>query len=278
MAAFRRCVPYIGTIFLYVMMSSRIAVAQAGTPPAAAPLVSTATDERNLIARASQAALQYSAQLPNFICKQVTRRRFDPKGDGRWRDVDESSQLISFYEGAEHYQQVSTRSLARDGDLFQPWMNSTGEFGSLLQQIFTPEASARFSRIGSDQVRGRNVQTFSYEVDFKHSKYEVLWREGGKPTGVVDAYKGLVSIDPESLSVLRLTLAIQPLPVPFPVRHVSLTLEYGDAVVAGKVHNLPIDFTMVVQLQKGGQLRNDVTFGGYRRFVANSHLITDRVQ
>lgn len=259
-------------------LAFRVSAAAQTANPTAAPRVPSATDERQFIADLRQAALQYSAHLPNFICKQVTRRRFDRKGDGAWRDVDESSQLVSFYEGEEHYQHLTVRRLARDSDLFQPWMNSTGEFGSLLRQIFTPDAAARFSPVGTDRIRDHAVQTLSYEVDFKHSKYQVLWREAGMPMGVVDAYHGLLYVDSEGLSVLRLTLEVQPLPVPFPVRRVSLTLDYGDAIVAGQVYNLPLSFTMVVQMQKGERIRNEVSFRDFRRFTASSRVIPDGIK
>jgi hypothetical protein len=62
------------------------------------------------------------------------------------------------------------------------------------------------------------------------------------------------------------------------VRNLGLTLDYGDAAVAGEVYNLPLSFTMVVQLQNGARLRSDVSFSSYRRFIANSRLIPDRIQ
>jgi hypothetical protein len=31
------------------------------------------------------------------------------------------------------------------------------------------------------------------KVDFKHSKYSILWRDWGKPTGVVDACQGIIA-------------------------------------------------------------------------------------
>ena len=230
-----------------------------------------------MMERVGQSALQYSARLPNFVCKQVARRSWARKGSGDWQDVDESSHLVSFCEGREDYELLSSRKLSSDGEVFQPWMNSAGEFGSLLRQIFSPDAAARFTRIGSKQIRGVAVLQFAYAVALKHTKYEIRWRERGVPAGVVDAYQGVLSIDPEKLTVLRLTLRVQPLPVPFPVRHVELVLDYGDAVVAGVTYPLPSSFTMVVRLQTGARLRNEVTFSDYRRFTANSRVVPEGI-
>ena len=256
-------------------LAFRVSAAAQTANPTAAPRVPSATDERQFIADAS-GRIRVLGPPSQVIRKQVAASDFSGRGGGA--EGDESSQLVSFYEGEEHYQHLTVRRLARDSDLFQPWMNSTGEFGSLLRQIFTPDAAARFSPVGTDRIRDHAVQTLSYEVDFKHSKYQVLWREAGMPMGVVDAYHGLLYVDSEGLSVLRLTLEVQPLPVPFPVRRVSLTLDYGDAIVAGQVYNLPLSFTMVVQMQKGERIRNEVSFRDFRRFTASSRVIPDGIK
>lgn len=255
--------------------SAWTAAAQKASPSSASP---SSSAEGRFLSDLRRSVLEYSAHLPNFICTQVTHRSSGHKGSSTWRDLDESSQIVSFYNGREHYQLLNTRKLSSDRGSFQPWMNSTGEFGSLLRQIFRFESSTQFSRVGTDRIRGRNVETLSYEVDFKHSKYEIRWRESDIPKGVVDAYHGLLYVDPERLAIRRLTLDAQPLPVPFPIRRVSLTLDYDDASVAGQVYNLPLSFTMVVEMQKGEQIRNDVSFRDFRRFLANSRVIPDNAK
>ncbi len=242
----------------------------AAAPARAQP--DAAADGRSL-ERLRGTALEYSAHLPNFICTQVTRRSSGRGGSGVWRDLDEVTQSITFYDGREHYRVLKTRRLSGAGESFQPWMNSIGEFGSLLRQIFGPESGAGFTRASDVEIRGRKVERLFYTVDLKHSKYEIWWRESGAPKGVVDAYSGLLYVDPERLVILRLTLDAQPLPEPFPVRSLSLTLDYDDAQVAGKAYNLPLSFTMTVDLQNGRAIRNQAAFRDYRRFAASSRVI-----
>lgn len=231
--------------------------------------------ETRFIADLRRDALDYSAGLPNFICRQTTRRSFDRKSNGDWHELDETSEMLTFYAGKEHYQTLKTRQLAAHPDSYPPRMNSNGEFLSLLRRIFLPGSSALFSREGLQPLRGRNVEVVSYEVDMAHSKYEVHWREKGIPQAVVDAYHGQLFVDPESLAVLRLTLEVQPLPEPFPVRDASLILDYSAETVAGKIYYLPHDFTMVLRLQKGASIRNHAEFTDYRRYTADSRVVPE---
>jgi hypothetical protein len=234
--------------------------------------------ETRFTADLRRAVLTYSAGLPNFICRQTTRRSFDAKSNGGWRDLDEISETLSFFEGKEHYQTLKRRQLATHLDTFPPRMNSNGEFLSLLRQIFEVGSGARFSRDGLGTLRGRKVELVSYEVDMAHSKYEVHWREKGIPQAVVDAYRGQIFVDPETLAVLRLTLEVQPLPEPFPVRDVSITLDYSAETVAGGTFYLPHAFTMVLRLQKGASVRNSVVFTDYRRYAADSRIVPDEIR
>ena len=73
--------------------------------------------------------------------------------------------------------------------------------------------------------------------------------------------------------VLRLTLDSDPLPVDFPVRQMSVTVDYGDTEVGGQVYILPLSFTVDVRLRKRTQIRNESIFRSYQRFTADSRIV-----
>ena len=68
--------------------------------------------------------------------------------------------------------------------------------------------------------------------------------------------------------VLRLTLESDPLPADFPVRQMSVTLDYGDTEVGGQVYTLPLSFAVDVRLRKRTQIRNESVFRSYQRFTS----------
>jgi VWFA-related protein len=242
---------------------------------AALPTAPPSAEQLNFLEQARAAALHYSAHLPNFICTQVTRRLFDKGGKGDWQNLDESSQLVSFYDGEEHYDPLTIRSRSADSERFPPYLNSSGEFGSLLRLIFSADSAARFAFVRSDNVRGRAVQVFSYAVDQPHSKYRFTYRVQGDIHTATPGYRGQVFIDPGTASVLRVILESDLLPAGFPLRRLSVSLEYGDTEVGGQVYNLPLSFTMDVAVQKRTLVRNEVDFRSYQRFTTSSRLVSE---
>jgi hypothetical protein len=136
--------------------------------------------------------------------------------------------------------------------------------------------TAVFRWIRADSIRGHPVQVFSYAVDAEHSKYLVLHRVQGQPTSVISAFRGTVFLDQETGVVLRITQETSALPDDFPIRQMSLSLEYGDVPVGGQVYALPLSFTMDVRLRKRALVRNEVSFRSYQRFTADSHFLPAR--
>ena len=81
---------------------------------------------------------------------------------------------------------------------------SDGEFGSLLREIFRPDAAARFAFERWANLRGRPVAVFSYRIDRANSKYTVaastsIFRTHRILTGMM----GHVYLDPETGQTLR---------------------------------------------------------------------------
>src|SRR5207245_8491330 len=71
----------------------------APTPIAPPPLA----EQKALIERVREYSLNYSKNLPNFICTQVTRRYDDPTGLEFWRPSDTLTTKLSYFEQKETY-------------------------------------------------------------------------------------------------------------------------------------------------------------------------------
>ena len=230
-------------------------------------------EQQRLFDRARLAALSYSQHLPNFICTQVTRRMLDKAGNGKWRDLDQSSQLVTYYDRREHYQVLERRGGSDDFASGAPSLDSAGEFGSLLRSIFGTESDAGFAWSRADFIRGRPVQVFSYRVELAHSQNRISYTMGKGFTSSLVGFRGLLFIDPVTALVLRVTEETDPLPMGSPVRNVSLILNYADIAVGGEVYLLPDSFALDIRLRKRTHIRNEVTFRSYQRFSVQSRVV-----
>ncbi len=106
-------------------------------PPVYVPPPPPSSEEQGkIIEQTREYALNYTKQLPNFICVQVTRRDFDPTGVGNnWYHSDTITARLS-YNGVENYevilhnnQPVTNANMRQFGGT-----TSEGEFASMLER------------------------------------------------------------------------------------------------------------------------------------------------
>ena len=230
-------------------------------------------EQERLLEQTRDAALKYTEKLPNFLCTQVTRRMLDPNGKGRWRALDENAQLITFFEGREHYQQLSARSRASSESALPPSLTSSGEYGSLLKEIFVPEAHATFKWSRTDNIRGRPVEVLAYSVEAAHSRYSVSYHGGANKAPVFSAYHGLLFVDGNTGAVMRLTHETGPLPADMPMHRIGLVVDYGYTAIGGQLYLVPVAASLEVQHRKNTVIRNEVSFRAYQRFSVDSRVL-----
>jgi VWFA-related protein len=230
-------------------------------------------EQQRLLEQTRDAAMKYTEKLPNFLCTQVTRRMLDPRGRGQWRSLDESAQLITFFDGREHYQEVSTRRRPTSETSLPPSLTSTGEFGSLLKEIFVPEAQARFGWMRTDNIRGRPVEVLTYSVEAEHSKYAVAYHGGVNKPPVFSAYHGQLFVDASTGAVMRVTHETGTLPSDMPMHHIGLVVDYDYTAIGGHLYLVPVTASLEVHHRKNTVIRNEVNFRAYQRFTVDSRVL-----
>jgi hypothetical protein len=230
-------------------------------------------EQTRLVEGARAAALEYSSSLPDFLCTERIVRREDPRNDNRWRPLDTLTVRLSYLDHRENYKLMAIDGkptqleyLAVGGAL------TTGEFGSRLIALFTPESKAVFEWKGWAQLHGRRVAVLHYRIGRENSTF--LVGEGtGDPKGknaIVVGYRGEVSIDEETRRVLRLT-AMAELPAGFPIRESTSTVEYDFRKVGGKQFLVPV--SAVAGMRRGNyKSENHVEFRDYRKFQGESTI------
>jgi hypothetical protein len=224
-------------------------------------------EQKRILEEVREYALNYTKRLPDFICVQVTRRYADPSGLEFWRKLDTVTARVSYFEQKEDYKVILLND--RPVDLTMDDVGgstSTGEFGTLLREIFEPETEATFRWSRWGRLRGRLTHVYEYRVRRDKSKWTITWE---RKLSVVPAYQGLVYVDHDSLQVLRVTLQALEIPPDFPIQEAGTVLDYDYVDIAGREYLLPLKFAM--RMRQGRLLvKNDVEFRMYRKFGAEA--------
>ena len=247
---------------LWAQTSTRPSEDSLGDAPPLNPLQQT-----RLLEDVRRNALQYTVKLPNFICVQVTKRMVDLSGRGYWRTQDVIQARLAYYERRESYQlvtindQLTSRSYESLGGAI-----STGEFGTLLVNVFSPETQTRFTWVGPASLRGRPVYTYDYRVAKDRSHWHITWN---KEETIIPPYRGRVVVDAEKHQVLRISKEAEEIPAGFPIRGASSILDYDYATISGRPFLLPV--RAVVEMDEGRvTTRNEIQFRQYRRYTADT--------
>lgn len=189
-------------------------------------------EQRRIIAETRRAALEYTRDLPDFICVQLTRRYFDPSGlEMDWLKHDEVKTRVSYFEGHENYEVISVNNRLTNRTVEElGGATSTGEFGSMLAELFSPKTDTQFRWARHSLLRGHGVYVFHYQVPRRRSRWRLKVEGVGE---IITAYRGLIYVDKQTERVLRLVMTAEDIPVDFPMQEARTTLDYAFTEIGG---------------------------------------------
>jgi hypothetical protein len=217
-------------------------------------------------------AANYTRQLPDFICTQVTRRYADPTGLEFWQRQDVITARLSYFEQKEEYKTILVNGMMTERPMHDiGGATSTGEFGSMMKEIFDPETQARFQWERWATLRGKRAHVFTYRVSQPRSKWSIDYQ---RKMQVTPGYRGLIYVDRDTLMVMRITLEAIDMPPSFPIQQASTMMDYDYASIAEREYMLPLK--AVVRMREGKYLvKNEVEFRMYRKFAAEATITFD---
>lgn len=248
----------------------------AAAPPPPPPVVRPqrpppdSMEQAEALAAMKEYALNYTTKLPNYLCVQITRRHYDPK-DARYRPAgDVIQEQLSFYDKKETYtvQMINHQSVHNISHDRIGGVRSSGEFGSMLHNIFTPENGAQFDWDHWGTLRGKPMYVFAYRIEKDHG-YSMRDEEARRE--YTSAYTGLVYADKETKEIQRITLKTVEIPSDFTIKNVELTLDYKPTEISGQVYTLPYHY----QLDSDdihGKSNNDADFKMYQVYSADTKI------
>lgn len=250
---------------------------EAPPPPApklvvAGPPPPDSIEQKKILAEITEEARNYVKGLPNFICLQVTRRYGDASGLENFRLIDTIAERLSYFEQKEDYKVISINGVPVTGNVKHEQKNgasSSGEFGTMLKEIFDPQTQTEFNWERWATLRGKRMYVFSFHVQQLHSQYSI-YSEAVQRT-IIAGYHGLVYADRDSKMVMRIKLEVENLPVDFPVQSVDLDMNYDFTKISGQSYLLPLKSE--IRSREGKFLvKNEVEFRLYNRFGAETNI------
>ena len=256
------------------------ATAKLAPPPPVAPKAAPAVipaptdkEQKQILAELRDYALNYTKSLPNFICTQITRRHVDPTGTESWISDGTVQEHLSYADGHEDYKVVlvdnQPTTISHDK---VKGNKSSGEFGSMLAEVFDPESHTDFTWDHWATLRGRRMYVFFFRVPQAYSKYAIHDEQSGQT--IVPGYHGLIYASRDAGVVMRITLECDNIPPGFPVQQAGEVLDYDLQKIADREYVLPLKADL--RSRAGRVLAwNEIEFRLYRKFGTETAITFD---
>lgn len=242
-------------------------------PPGAVP-PPTADELEAMVSAARKRALDYSKALPNFVCVEVTSRSVDQSGNGNWKHRDSIAELLTYHDNQETRSTIEVngkRSSLKRTEMNTNWPTSIGEFGALLNLVFSASSKTKFEwkEAGTLGDGSGTLQVLTYRVSHENATLDL--NEGNNNTIGV-GFHGLVYIDATTGGVRRITVEADDLPRTFSMHAAALSVDYDYVSISGRDYLLPVHSTVSLQRHRKQLELNEITFRNYRRFASRAKI------
>jgi len=242
--------------------------------PAPPPRVPAGNPRMAFVEKAREVAANYLDNLPNFVCQEVTTRYGSDTRPPNWQPLDVLTADVVYESGKESYRNLTSngKPLKKSPEESGAW--STGEFGTILAEIFAPFTKAQFRFSQDDTVAHRPSSIYDFSVERLRS----AWKVEVPDQYVMPPYKGSVWLDKESGHTLRIEMQAKEIPAEFPRVAVETAVDY-DYISLGTPEKflLPVR-AEVLSCSRGSNDcdRNVIEFRNYHKFSGESIIKFDQ--
>ncbi len=240
----------------------------APAPVRAAPPPPPVNPRQAFIEKARGVAATFLENLPNYVCQEITTRYISETRVPSWNVIDVLTADVVYEEGKESYRnlKINGKELKKPPEESGSW--STGEFGTILAELFSPGSAANFKYAQEDSISHRPATVYDYSVERMRSS----WKIQVPGQYIMPAYKGSVWLDKESAHALRIEMQAKEIPEEFPRISVETAVDY-DYITLGTPDKylLPVR-AEVLSCDRGSNAcdRNVIEFRNYHKFTGES--------
>jgi hypothetical protein len=248
-------------------------------------------------------AVQYVAnttpRLPDFYATRITTHfennlsQPDSSAGGAaamFRPAGTYTRIVTYRDGKEvPYENVGR--LKQESPLL---LTTSGEFGPILIVVVGDALHGKVKWLRWEQGAGGPVAVFSYAVPQSDSHFVVGVAVESESQGILPAYHGEITIDPETGAVLRLS-QIADMTAPHDEMRAEIAVDYGPVTISGRSYICPtrgvalsqfpnpigVQWNAAPAVQSMWPIKtelNDVSFTNYHEFGSEARIVTAPAQ
>ncbi len=224
----------------------------------------------DFIQQAREATFEFDQKLPNFVCQEIVTRYESITQHTDWHAQDLLQYDLVYEDGKEDYRnpKINGKAVKAGADKDSgSW--SSGEFGTLVVDLFHPSTAADFRPKGQETMNHHIAKVYSFAVDKDHSH----WRIQGGAQWIMPAYKGTVWIDKDTHRALRIEMEAVNIPHAFILDHTESAADYDFVLIKEQKVLLPTH-AEVLSCERGtfNCSRNSIDFRNYHAYTGESSI------
>lgn len=244
------------------------------------------TEGLELLEKTRAATLAAAATMPDFLVKQQITRSQAFGNTNNWKIYDRLTIAVSYRaSGGEQYKLLAVNGMQPAVEAGESpdysgkgklgGTTSTGEYVTVLAELFDPATRSEFKVFDTDLLRGRRAIVYEFTVAKEFSK-ETIKASCAGDQAITVGYRGRIWVDRENSRVLRFEEIVTEIPAGFPVTAASRLIDYDWASISERPYLLPSQAKILLTdkcTPQTIQTRNDILFKGYRKFGSELKII-----
>jgi hypothetical protein len=164
--------------------------------------------------------------------------------------------------GAPRFEEDAFGKVAGRGPL------GSGDFGTFLLGIFG-QAIFRFQ--SEENVDGRQLLAYSYEMPLDRSRYNILTEQGWRVT----AFSGEIVLDPEAADIAQLTVRTAELPKNSDACQATSEVDYGRTKIHDRMILIPRETRLRMLRHDGTETLNVTSYENCREYSSKSRVLPE---
>ena len=223
-----------------------------------------------LIEKARDAVGEFTQTLPNYVCTETMARFVSNTRPANFQPIDVVSTEVVYEDHKESYRNITINGKPVKKAMEEmegAW--STGEFGTIVLQLFAPYTAADFKYRKDARIAGQDAAVYDFQVVRERSNWHI--QVPGQST--VPAYRGSVWIQKKTGQVFRIEMESLRMPKTFPIDKVESAVDFEYIRIGDQQFLLPVHAeTLSCQRDSNDCSHNVLDFRNYHKFHGESTI------